>query len=103
MLSFNDFQQRNSLLGWANARLRERLRHDLGYAADPRDIKIVVVRARRTGAVMHPFAISSYVTYAGMRRVGDEMVEMVEEINTLDEIALKNLPWFDTDYWLTAR
>ncbi|MCX2707556.1 MULTISPECIES: dermonecrotic toxin domain-containing protein [Pseudomonas] len=103
VLSLNDFKQRNSLLAWANARLRERLSHDLGYDTDPREIKIVVVRARRTGAIMHPFALSSYVTYVGMRRVGHEMVEMVEEINTLEEIALKNLPWFDTDYWLTAR
>ena len=103
VLSLKDFKQRNSLLAWANARLRERLRHDLGYDTDPRQIQVSVVRARRTGAIMHPFATSSYVTYAGMQRVGNEMVEMVEESNTLEQLALKNLPWFDTDYWLTAR
>ena len=103
VLSLNDFKQRNSLLAWANARLRERLRHDLRYDTDPRQIQVSVVRARRTGAIMHPFATSSYVTYAGMQRVGNEMVEMVEESNTLEQLALKNLPWFDTDYWLTAR
>ncbi|WP_426809899.1 dermonecrotic toxin domain-containing protein [Pseudomonas sp. WOUb67] len=103
VLSLNDFKQRHSLLAWANARLRERLSHDLGYHADPREIQVSIVRARRTGAVMHPFATSSYVTYAGMQRVGNEMVEMVEESNTLEQLALKNLPWFDTDYWLTAR
>ena len=103
VLSLNDFKQRHSLLAWANARLRERLRHDLGYQADPREIQVSIVRARRTGAVMHPFASSSYVTYAGMQRLGDQMVEMVEERNTLEQLALKNLPWFDTDYWLTAR
>ena len=103
VLSLNDFKQRNSLLSWANARLRERLSYDLGYDADPGEIQVSIVRARRTGAVMHPFATSSYVTYAGMQRVGDEMVEMVEESNTLEQLALKNLPWFDTDYWLTAR
>ncbi|WP_043202932.1 dermonecrotic toxin domain-containing protein [Pseudomonas putida] len=103
VLSLNDFKQRHSLLAWANARLRERLSHDLYYHADPRDIEVSIVRARRTGAVMHPFATSSYVTYTGMQRVGNEMVEMVEERNTLEQLALKNLPWFDTDYWLTAR
>ena len=103
VLSLNDFKQRNSLLSWANARLRERLSHDLSYDTDPGEIQVIVVRARRTGAVMHPFATSSYVAYAGMQRVGNEMVEMVEESNTLEQLALKNLPWFDTDYWLTAR
>lgn len=52
VLSLNDFKHRNSLLAWANARLRERLSHNLGYDTDPRDIKIRVVRARRTGAIM---------------------------------------------------
>ncbi|EKT4482224.1 hypothetical protein QEM02_002323 [Pseudomonas putida] len=103
VLSLNDFKQRHTLLAWANARLRERLSHNLNYDMDPRQIRIIVVRARRTGAVMHPFATSSYVTHAGMKRVGNEMVEMVEESNTLEQLALKNLPWFDTDYWLTAR
>lgn len=103
VLSLNEFRQRNSLLSWTHARLRERLSHDLGYDTDPAQIQVSIVRARRTGAVMHPFAISSYVTYAGMRRVGNEMVEMVEECNTLEQLALKNLPWFDSDYWLTAR
>ncbi|WP_455887449.1 dermonecrotic toxin domain-containing protein [Pseudomonas rustica] len=103
VLSLNDFKQRHSLLVWANARLRERLIHDLGYDTDPREIQVSIIRARRTGAVMHPFATSAFVTYAGMQRVGDEMVEMVKESNTLEQLALKNLPWFDADYWLTAR
>lgn len=35
VLSFNDFKQRNSLLGWANARLRERLRMTWGTLQIP--------------------------------------------------------------------
>ncbi|CAI3792347.1 hypothetical protein GLGCALEP_00405 [Pseudomonas sp. MM221] len=103
ILDITAFRQKNSLLDWAKARLRERLRHDLAIEHAPEQILISIVRVRQTGGVMHPFASSAYVLTLGMSKVGDEMVELVKETQSLDQLALHNLPWFDADYWLTAR
>lgn len=103
ILDIRAFTQQHSLLGWAKARLGERLRGDLGIDCPPEQILVSVVRARRTGAILHPFTTSSYVAFHGMQRVGDEMIEMVKETQSLEQLALRNLPWFDTDYWLTAQ
>ncbi|CAM3184894.1 dermonecrotic toxin domain-containing protein [Pseudomonas plecoglossicida] len=103
ILDIEAFSKQHSLLAWTNARLAERLRSDLGTDFPPGQILVSVVRARRTGAILHPFATSAYVTTAGMKRVGDDMIEMVKETRSLDQLALHNLPWFDADYWLTAQ
>jgi len=103
ILDIRAFTQQHSLLAWARARLGERLRSDLGIDSPPEQIEVSVVRTRRTGAILHPFATSSYIAYHGLQRVGDEMIEMVKETQSLDQLALRNLPWFDTDYWLTAQ
>lgn len=103
ILDIKAFTQQHSLLGWAKARLAERLRSDLGIVHPPEQILVSVVRARRTGAIMHPFASSAYVISQGMKRLGDDMIEMIKETRSLDQLALHNLPWFDTDYWLTAQ
>lgn len=103
ILTLNQFQQRNSLQAWASKRLQERLRSDLGVTVAPSQILINVVYTRQTGPWLHPFQPSPYVTWRGFQQVGGSLVETVHASYPLDELALRNLAWFDYDYWLTAR
>lgn len=103
ILTLGQFRQQDSLLGWARARVEERLRHDHGlrYTAD--DIMLNVVHSRQAGPHLNPFNPSSYVTWRGFEQVGGQMIELVRESYPLHQLALRNLNWFDYDYWLTAR
>ena len=103
ILNFTQFQQQHSLLAWANERLQARIRHDLGVNLEPEQVRVSITRARQTGPHLNPLNPSSYVTGHGAIRIGDELVETITQSFPLDELALNNLPWFDFDYWLTAR
>lgn len=103
ILTLNQFQQRNSLQEWARQRVQERLRNDLGVTVAPSQILINVVYTRQTGPWLHPLQPSPYVTWHGFQQVGGESVETVHASYPLTELALRNLAWFDYDYWLTAR
>ncbi|WDY57685.1 dermonecrotic toxin domain-containing protein [Pseudomonas sp. PSKL.D1] len=103
ILDITAFKKKHDLLSWAKLQLRKRLRQDLALDCDPEHILVSVVLARQTGAFVHPFATSPLVASLGLRRVGDSMIEMVKITQSLDQLALHNLPWFDFDYWLTAK
>lgn len=103
ILNLTQFQEQHSLLAWTQARLAERLRSDLGLAYAPTDILVSIVRARQVGPHLNPFAPSIHVAGQGLKQLDGELIEMVKETYTLDVLALNNLPWFDVDYWLTAR
>ncbi|MDD2050314.1 dermonecrotic toxin domain-containing protein [Pseudomonas putida] len=103
ILDFTRFQQQHSLLAWTRTRLQARIRHDLGVTLAPEQVRVSITRARQTGPHLNPLNPSSHVTWQGMVRVGDELVEMITQTFPLDLLALNNLPWFDFDYWLTAR
>ncbi|MBO9551502.1 DUF6543 domain-containing protein [Pseudomonas sp.] len=103
ILTLKQFQQRDSLQGWARQRVRDRLRHDLGLTVAPSEILVKVVYTRQTGPWLNPLQPSSYITWRGFQNVGGELVEAVHASYPLDELAIRNLAWFDYDYWLTAR
>ncbi|WEK30699.1 MAG: hypothetical protein P0Y58_00480 [Candidatus Pseudomonas phytovorans] len=103
ILTLRQFQQRDTLQGWARQRLQERLRNDLGVTLEPSGIYVDVTRTRQNGPWLNPLQPSSYVTWRGFERVGGEMVEAFRTRYPLDELALRNVAWFDYDYWLAAR
>jgi hypothetical protein len=103
ILTLGQFRQQDSLKGWARARVEERLRHDHGLRYAAADIMVHVVHSLQAGPQLNPFNPSSYVTWRGFEQVGGQMVELVRESYPLHELALRNLNWFDYDYWLTAR
>ena len=103
ILTLGQFRQQDSLLGWARARVEERLRHDHGLCYSASDILVHVVHSRQAGPHLNPFNPSSYVTWRGFEQVGGKMIELVRESYPLHELALRNLNWFDYDYWLTAQ
>lgn len=101
--TFVQFQQQHSLQAWARERLEQSLRHDLGLTHAVSDILVNIVHTRQTGPHVNPLQPSSYVTWRGIERVGGELVETVRESYPLDALAMRNVAWFDFDYWLTAR
>ncbi|RWU23637.1 hypothetical protein DM813_10815 [Pseudomonas alkylphenolica] len=103
ILTLGQFQQQHSLLAWTRERLQTRIRHDLNLALAPEQIRVNVTQGLQTGSHLNPLNPSSYVTWQGMVRTGDELVHKVTHSYPLDVLALHNLPWFDFDYWLTAR
>lgn len=103
ILTLGQFQQQHSLLAWTRERLQARIRHDLNLALAPEQIRVNVTQGLQTGSHINPLTPSSYVTWQGMLRTGDELVHSVTHSYPLDVMALHNLPWFDFDYWLTAR
>lgn len=102
ILTAKQFNQRNTLLGWTQERLRERLRSEHGLDINPQDICVNVTMARQVGPVVHPLLPTGYIAVSSRPQVGDS-IELVSQTWTLDELALLNVAWFDIDYWLTAR
>jgi len=102
ILTLEQFRQRDTLLGWTRQRLRERLRRDPGLNIAPEDIQINVTLARQVGPLVNPLLPSAYLAVSSNPRPGGT-VEFVPVTYQLDELALYNIAWFDTDYWLTAR
>lgn len=102
ILDLQQFNQRENLISWTRSRLRERLRRDPGLDLAPERIQISVTLARQVGALLNPLQPSSYVAVANTQRHGGS-IELVKRTYPLDELALMNIAWFDTDYWLTAR
>lgn len=102
ILTLEQFNQRHTLLGWTQERLRERLRNEHGLDLKPQDIRISVTMARQIGPVLNPLLPTSYIAVASRPQAG-ESIEMVSTTWSLDELALLNIAWFDIDYWLTAR
>lgn len=102
ILTLEQFRQRNTLLEWSRARLRERINQVFGLDLDPRAIKVSVTLARQIGPVLNPLMPSGYIPAASRPQVGDTL-ELVNVTYALDELALLNIAWFDVDYWLTAR
>ncbi|MDR6713303.1 hypothetical protein J2W83_002911 [Pseudomonas hunanensis] len=103
ILTQEQFLRQNDLRTWTRARLQERLRDDFGLQLAPQDITVSITRARQVGPQPYPFNPSLFVTWHGLKQVGDETIEMVTERLPLDDLALVNLAWFNYDYWLTAR
>lgn len=103
ILTLRQFQQRHSLEAWTKARIEERLRHDLGLLYPASDIIINVVHTRQVGPHINPLQPSSYVTWRGSSTVAGKLIETYDERLPLDVLALRNIAWFDYDYWLTAR
>ncbi|PNA02364.1 MULTISPECIES: dermonecrotic toxin domain-containing protein [unclassified Pseudomonas] len=103
ILTLRQFQEQSSLEGWARQRVEQHLRNDLGLTIAPADIVVHVTHTRQIGPHLNPFNPSSYITWHGLKKVGGELVEQVRESLALDQLALRNVAWFDFDYWLTAR
>ena len=103
ILTLRQFQQQDTLRKWASQRLQDRLRNDFGLALEPSRILVHVTHTRQTGPWLHPLQPSPYVTWHGFERVGTELIEAYRASYPLDELALRNIAWFDYDYWLTAR
>ncbi|WP_410481286.1 dermonecrotic toxin domain-containing protein [Pseudomonas plecoglossicida] len=104
ILTLEQFNQRNTLLGWVRNRLTEKLRRLAGKQKVPalHDIRISVTMARKIGPLFNPLSPSSYIAAASRPQVGST-IEMVTTTYRLDELALLNVAWLDVDYWLTAR
>lgn len=102
ILTLEQFRQRDTLLGWVRLRLRERLRRDPGLNLAPEDIQVSVTLARQVGPLLNPLLPSAYIAVSNLPRPSGT-VEFVAASYRLDELALYNIAWFDTDYWLTAR
>lgn len=103
LLTLGQFQHHDTLQNWARQRVQERLRSDLGLAVEPSRIHVSVTHTRQTGPWPNPLQPSSYVTWRGFERVGGELIEAYRANYPLDELAMRNVAWFDYDYWLTAR
>jgi len=103
ILTLRQFQQQDTLRNWARQRVQDRLRNDFGLALEPSRILINVTHTRQTGPWLYPLQPSPYVTWRGFEKVGAELVEAYRASYPLDELALRNIAWFDYDYWLTAR
>jgi len=103
ILTLRQFQERSSLVGWARQRVERHLRNELGLTIAPTDIVVHVTHTRQVGPHLNPFHPSSYITWRGLEKVGGQLVEKIRESHTLDQLALRNVAWFDYDYWLTAR
>ena len=103
ILTQAQFIQQNDLRTWTRARLQERLLDDFGLQLLPQDITVSITRARQVGPQPYPFNPSLFITWQGLKQVGNETIEMVTERLPLDDLALVNLAWFNYDYWLTAR
>ncbi|MFJ4064148.1 dermonecrotic toxin domain-containing protein [Pseudomonas sp. NPDC089996] len=103
ILTLKQFRQHETLQDWAGSRVRDRLRHDLGLTVSASDILVNVVYTRQTGPWLNPLQPSPHVTWRGFERVGGALVEVIHASYPLDELAIRNLAWFDYDYWLTAR
>jgi len=103
ILTFAQFRQKHTLRNWAKDRVEERLRSDLGLTYPASDILVHVVHTRQVGPHINPFHPSSFITWRGVQKVGGELIETIKESYPLDELALRNVSWFDYDYWLTAR
>ncbi|QXI38867.1 dermonecrotic toxin domain-containing protein [Pseudomonas xantholysinigenes] len=102
ILTLAQFQQRHDLLQWVRARLGEGLRWNPGIIVPPEEIQVSVTLARRTGPLVNPLAPSSYIP-VNSRPHADDSIEMVPVTYKLEDLALLNIAWFDTDYWITAR
>ncbi len=100
--TLEEFHQRNRLLDWTRQRLQARLLHATGLELDVRQLRLSVTMARQVGPVFNPLMPSSYIPIANRPQVGDT-IELVPVTYKLEELALLNIAWFDTDYWLTAR
>lgn len=103
ILTLRQFQHHDTLRHWASQRVQERLRNDLGLLAQPSSIYVHVTHTRQTGPWLNPLQPSAHVTWRGFERVGGELIEAYRTSYTLDELAVRNVAWFDFDYWLTAR
>ncbi|MFJ4155041.1 dermonecrotic toxin domain-containing protein [Pseudomonas sp. NPDC089752] len=103
ILTLRQFQQANTLREWTRARLQVQLRNDLGLTLAPENVLVQVTHTQQTGPWIYPLQPSSYVTWRGFEKVSGEMVETVRASYPLDVLALRNLAWFDYDYWLSAR
>ncbi|MDD1976414.1 MULTISPECIES: dermonecrotic toxin domain-containing protein [Pseudomonas] len=103
ILNLSQFQQQHNVLAWTRERLQTRIRNDLNVVLDPEQVRVNITHGLQTGPHLNPLNPSSYVTWQGTVRVGDELVQRVTQSFPLDILALHNLPWFDFDYWLTAR
>jgi len=103
ILTLRQFQQRDTLQRWARQRVQDRLRNDLGLDVNPSAIRVNVTHTRQTGPWLNPLQPSSYVTWRGFEHVGGELIEAYRASYPLDELAVRNVAWFDYDYWLTAR
>lgn len=103
ILTFAQFRQKHTLRQWATARVEERLRNDLGLTYPASDILVHVVHTQQVGPHLNPLQPSSYVTWGGAQKIGGKLIETIRESYPLDELALRNVNWFDYDYWLTAR
>ena len=103
ILTLRQFRQGDTLQGWTRDRLQARLQHDLGVTLAPEKVLVNVIHTRQTGPWIYPLQPSSYVTWRGFEKVKGQMVEAVRVSYRLDELAMRNLAWFDYDYWLTAR
>lgn len=102
ILTLEQFQQRESLLPWVRARLGEGLRWNPGIDIPPEKIRISVTLARRVGPLVNPLTPSAYIAVTSRPQAG-ETIEMVPVTYTLEDLALLNIAWFDSDYWITAR
>ncbi|MFK0091183.1 dermonecrotic toxin domain-containing protein [Pseudomonas sp. NPDC090592] len=103
ILTLRQFQQANTLRHWTRERLQAQLRNDLGLTLAPENVLVNVTHTHQSGPWIYPLHPSSYVTWRGFEQVKDNMVEAVRVSYPLDELAMRNLAWFDYDYWLTAR
>jgi len=103
ILTLRQFQQQDTLQLWARQRVEARLRHDLVLDLTPGQIFVTVVHTRQTGPWIYPLQPSTYVTWRGFQKVGGQLIEAVAVRYSLDELARRNVAWFDYDYWLTAR
>lgn len=103
ILTLRQFQEQNRLEDWARQRVQQHLRNDLGLTIAPVDIEVYVTQTRQVGPHLNPFNPSSYITWRGLEKVGGQLVENIHERYSLDQLALRNVAWFDFDYWLTAR
>lgn len=103
ILTLRQFQQQDTLRNWARQRVQDRLRSDFGLALEPSRILINITHTRQTGPWLYPLQPSLYITWRGFEKVGAALVEAYCASYPLDELALRNIAWFDYDYWLTAR
>ncbi|QXH35475.1 dermonecrotic toxin domain-containing protein [Pseudomonas muyukensis] len=102
ILTLEQFLQRDSLLPWVRARLGEGLRWNPGIDIPPEQIRVSVTLARRIGPLVNPLIPSAYIVVTSRPQAG-KTIEMVPVTYTLEQLALLNIAWFDSDYWITAR
>ncbi|MFP3515904.1 membrane-targeted effector domain-containing toxin [Pseudomonas sp. SIMBA_077] len=94
--------KRQTLLGYAKARLKRQIETDHGIEVDPDAIYVLTTEAVQTGPVIYPLGGSAYVAGNSLDRTGPTISYITNQLS-LTQLALSNVGIWDITFALTAQ